>query len=169
MLSYFNITGGPTIEGTACNLSTSKHMVADEHDMATGRIEDFPGIEPDKDFILGPAEPDMDHCFIVDPGHTDIPLDTRQGPLQRLVSLFHPKTKIHLETFSTEPAFQFYTGKHVDVPATGDTPAFGKRSGLCIEPSRYVNAVNVPEWRGQVLLRCGQIYGAKTVYKAWKS
>ena len=167
--SYFNVTGGPTIEGTECNLCSSKYMVVDETDIPTGKIADFPSVEANKTFVLGATEPDIDHCFILDPERTEIPLDTRKERLQRIVSLFSPTSKTHLDVFSTEPAFQFYTGKYIDVPATKDTPAFGKRAGLCIEPSRYINAMNVPEWRDQVLLRRGQVWGAKNVYKAWKS
>jgi len=68
---------------------------------------------------------------------------------------------------STEPAFQFYTGKYIETPAVGDLPARGKRSGFCVEPSRFVNAANVPEWRHQMVLKKGEVYGARIVYRAW--
>jgi aldose 1-epimerase len=89
--------------------------------------------------------------------------------LEKQVSLYHANTGIHLDVSSTEPAFQFYTGKYIDVAATEHTPARGKRAGLCIEPSRYINAINVPKWRNQSLLKKGEIYGAKNVYRAWKA
>jgi aldose 1-epimerase len=163
------VTGGPTIEGTEVTLCTSKYQVTDESDIPTGPIEDFPGVEANKTFTLGAEKPDIDHCFIVDPTQSKVPLDTRKGPLHNIVSLYSPRSKIHFDVSSTEPAFQFYTGKYIDVPATKDTPAFCPRAGLCIEPSRYINAINVPELRDQVILRRGQIWGAKTVYKIWKS
>ena len=144
-------------------------MVTDKDDIPTGAIEAFPGVKANTDIELGPEEPDIDHCFILDPKQTKVPLDTRREPLRRLVSLFSSKTNIHFEVYSTEPAFQFYTGKYIDVAATDDSPAYGPRSGICIEPQRYINAVNVPEWRDQVMLRKGQVWGAKTVYKAWQS
>jgi len=37
-----------------------------------------------------------------------------------------------------------------------------------VEPSRYVNAINVPEWRNQVVLKKGQVYGAQIVYRGWE-
>ena len=111
----------------------------------------------------------MDDCFILDDSTaSSVPLDTRAQPLTRLVAAHHPATGIHLEVYSTEPAFQFYTGKYIDVPAVGGAPARAERSGFCVEPSRYVNALNVPEWKGQTLLKKGQTYGARIVYKAWK-
>jgi aldose 1-epimerase len=144
-------------------------MVVDDVDIPTGSIEDFPGVEANKKFVLGPREPDIDHCFVMNTDSSTIPLDSRKKPLEKLASFAHPTTKLHLEFFSTEPAFQFYTGKYIDAAAAGDTPARGPRSGFCMEASRYINAINVPEWRNQVLLKRGEIWGAKTVYKAWKA
>lgn len=72
-----------------------------------------------------------------------------------------------MEVLSTEPAFQFYTGKHIDVPASEGVPARVSRAGFCVEPSRYVNAVNVEEWRGQVVVKKGEVYGSRVVFKAW--
>lgn len=144
-------------------------MEVDENDIPTGTVGEFPGVEANKSFVLGATEPDIDHCFILDPIKQNVPIDTRDSILQKLISLHHPGSGIHLEVFSTEPAFQFYTGKYIDVAATEHTPARGKRAGMCIEPSRYINAINVPDWRAQVLLKKDSIYGAKTVYKAWKA
>lgn len=97
-----------------------------------------------------------------------IPLDTRSLPLRRLAQFNHSSTGLHLEVHSTEPAFQFYTGKYIDIPSIDGRPAQTEGSGFCVEPSRYVNAINEPEWRNQVLLKKGQIFGCTTVYKAWK-
>lgn len=135
----------------------------------TGAIEDFPGIEAGKPFVLGPVEPDIDHCFVVDAPTPDFPLDTRQGQLKPLISISHPRTHLHLDVFSTEPSFQFYTGKHIKAAATAETPARGSRAGFCVEAARFINAVNVPEWRNQVVLKRGSVWGAKTVHKAWKA
>ena len=96
-----------------------------------------------------------------------MPIDTRSLPLQKLAAFYHPERKIHLEVHSTEPAFQFYTGKYIDVPAVGDLPARRARSGFCVEPSRYVNAINVPEYKPMMVLKKGEKYGAKIVYRGW--
>lgn len=96
-----------------------------------------------------------------------IPLDTRSSPLTKLVTAFHPSTGIHFEVLSTEPAFQFYTGKYIDVPAVEGVEKRSARSGFCVEPSRYVNAINVDEWKGQVVLKKGETYGSRIVYRGW--
>jgi aldose 1-epimerase len=165
---YFNLTGRPTIEGTEVSLCTADYLPVDDGIPTTVSTSLFPGLTANKTFILGAVEPDIDDCFIVDPSTaSSVPLDTRSLPLTKLVAAYHPESKIHLEVFSTEPAFQFYTGKYVDVAAVNGLPARGARAGFCVEPSRFVNAINVPEWKEQVLLKKGEVYGSRVVYKGW--
>lgn len=73
-----------------------------------------------------------------------------------------------------QPSYQFYTGIFVNVPeitsATGEkVPARNPFAGFCVEPSRYVNAVNVPEWKEQVVLKKGEVYGSRIVYRGWSN
>ncbi|KAF2501422.1 galactose mutarotase-like protein [Lophium mytilinum] len=166
--SYFNLTQGASIAGTEVTLSTSKHQVLDSTGIPTGPIEDYPGVTAGKTFTLGEDKPDIDDCFIVNAEPSSIPVDTRGLPIKTLAAFYHPASKLHLEVLSTEPAFQFYTGKYIDVPAVEGAPARGPRSGFCVEPSRYVNAVNIPEYQGMVLLRKGEKYGSKIVYRGWE-
>ncbi|KAI1634540.1 aldose-1-epimerase [Biscogniauxia mediterranea] len=166
--SYFNLTGGPTIEGTTVQLCTRSYLPVDSTGIPVGGpAAAYPGVATDAPFVLGAAEPDIDDCFVVDPD-PDVPIDTRSRPLVRLAAASHAGSGVHLEVWSTEPAFQFYTGKYIDVPAVEGAPARGPRSAFCVEPSRFVNAPNVDAWRPQVLLRKGDKYGARTVYKAWR-
>ncbi|KAF2723389.1 aldose 1-epimerase [Polychaeton citri CBS 116435] len=166
--SYFNISDGPTIEGTKATLVTNKHLPVDDNQIPTGSIKPYPEFEANKEFTFTADSPSPDHCFIVDEDASNIPLDTRGRELKKLCSFYHPSTKIHLEALSTEPAFQFYAGLHIDVPATDGAPALGSRAGFCIEASRYVNAINNDAWRNQVVLKKGQVWGARTTYRAWK-
>lgn len=109
----------------------------------------------------------------MNPDPASIPLDTRPLPMKLLTTLYHPDTGLHLEIESTEPAFQFYTGRFVNVPEceTRDgqkVAARGKRSGLCVEPSRYVDCVGREEWRGMCKLKKGEVWGSRSLYRAWK-
>jgi len=167
--SYFNLTGKPSIAGTEITLITNKYQVVDDGGIPTGPIENYPGISSGKSFTLGEKEPDVDDCFVANTDGSNIPIDTRSSPLQKLVSAYHPESKIHLEVHSTEPGFQFYTGKYIDVPAVDGLPARGPRSGFCVEPSRYVNAINVPEYKSMMVLKKGEKYGAKIVYRGWSA
>ena len=163
------MSGTNSIAGTEATLITNQYLPLDSSSIPEGHITSYPGVEAEKTFTLGKDEPNIDDCFIVNTDPSSVPVDTRSLPLKRLVKLYHPDTSLHFEVHSTEPAFQFYTGKGVDVPAVEGAPARGARSGICIEPSRYVNAPNEDAWRGMCLLKQGQKWGQKTVYKAWKA
>jgi aldose 1-epimerase len=129
-----------------------------------------PDITANKSFTLGKASPKVNECFIVTQPSERIPLDTRSSPLRLLITAYHPDTNIHLQVLSTEPAFQLYTGDYIDVKEVHGEDGIrkrGPRSGFCVEPGRYVNAVNVPGWREQVLLRKGEVFGSWIVYRGW--
>ncbi|KAF9872839.1 aldose 1-epimerase [Colletotrichum karsti] len=164
--SYFNLTGDETFAGTIATLATNAHLPR-ENGIPTGGPVPFPGIEGGKPFELGVDGPAVDDCFVVNENPGSVPVDTRKEPLRLHVHAKHPKNGVNLEVLSTEPAFQFYTGEGIDVPAVEGAPARGKRSGFCVEPSRWVNAINVDEWKGQMLLKKGETYGTRIVYKAW--
>jgi aldose 1-epimerase len=166
--SYFNLSGDPTIAGTIAELCTDKYLPIDSTGIPHGTIETFDRAKVTSPFTLAATEPDIDDCFIVETDPSKVPIDTRPLPLNRLAAFSHPKTRLHLEVYSTEPAFQFYTGRFLDVPELPGAPARGRSAGFCVEPSRYVNAPNVPEWRDMTLLKKGQTWGSKIVYHAWK-
>jgi aldose 1-epimerase len=166
--SYFNITGGATIEGTEATLMTDQYQEVDDTDIPTGKIKSFPGVEANKSFTLGAVDPDIDHCFVINTDPSSVPLDTRKETPRKLCAFYHPTTKLHFEVHSTEPAFQFYTGKYIDIPAVDGAPARGTRAGFCVEPSRYIDAANNDKWKSMVLLKKGQTYGSKIIYRGWK-
>lgn len=149
-------------------LSTNSYLPVDPRGIPTAGPAPFPEVTANQAFTLGPVTPDIDDCFIANPDPKSVPLDTRGLPLGLHLAAHHPKTGIHLEVHSTEPAFQFYTGRHINVPAVEGAPARGKRSGFCVEPSRWVNAINVPEWKDMMVLKKGEKYGCRIVYKVWK-
>ena len=164
--SYFNLSDEPSIDGTNVTLVTNKQLPIDASSIPTGGPVPYP-IDTSKPFTLTATKPDVDHCFITTTDPASVPIDTRRQPLLRALSAHHSKTGIHLEVLSTEPSFQFYTGHFTNVPAVDGAPARGSRSGFCCEPGRFVNACNVPEWRDMTVLRKGETYGARIVYRAW--
>jgi aldose 1-epimerase len=167
MSRYFNLSGAATITGTVVELATNLYLPVDDGGIPTGGPVPYPGIEANKVFTLTASEPDIDDHFIMNQQSSSIPIDTRSEPLKKLVKGYHPETGIHLEVLSTEPSFQFYTGKYIDVPAVDGVPARGPRAAFCVEPHRYVNAANVEEWKSQVLLKKGKVYGSRIVYRGW--
>ena len=172
--SYFSLNpAADTTAGTKVTLGTNQYLELDDHQIPTGRIIPHPSApgEPMTPFTLTATAPSFDHCFVFDPPEI-IPLDTRPLPLRMQVRLEHPDTKLHLEVWSSEPAFQFYTGEGIDVPELedgkgGKVKGMGARKGCAVEPSRYVAAV-WEEGRGMCRLIKGDRWGARSRYVAWK-
>ncbi|KAI4122043.1 MAG: hypothetical protein LQ338_006028 [Usnochroma carphineum] len=174
--AYFQVNpGAPTIEGTIVTLGTDQYLELDQNQIPTGKITTFSSIPPaGTSFTLGATAPAIDDCFVIDTtAPTSCPLDTRNLPLRHVATISHPDTGLHLNIESTEPAFQFYTGDGLYIPEVETEkgvkiPSRGKRSGIAIEPSRYVDCAGREEWRGMCRLRRGEFWGAKSVYRAWK-
>ncbi|KAK9321811.1 galactose mutarotase-like domain-containing protein [Lipomyces orientalis] len=155
--SYFNIGDKPTIEGTEVTMTTNQSIEVTDTFVPTGRIVPHPLVPPDlSTFTFGAVEPDLDNAFVFSDADTSA-LDTRSFPLKTMASTYHPRTGLHLKGETTEPSFQLYTGKYTDV-----ADLYGARSGFCLESSRYLDAVNNPEWKGMVTIGKDQTYGALT-------
>ncbi|KAG6078581.1 hypothetical protein E4U30_005118 [Claviceps sp. LM220 group G6] len=165
--SYFNLSGDATIDGTVVKLSTNAQLPNDEQSIPTGPPVPHPDLDTTKPFTLTATGPKIDRCFtkVTDPASVSI--DTRDQPLTLDLTASHPKTGIHLEVWSTEPSYQFYTGDFTNVPAVDGVSAKGPRSAFCCEPGRWINAVNVPEWKSMVMVKKGEKFGSRIVYKAW--
>lgn len=166
--SSFTVSDGKDMAGTEATLYTNLHQVTDSADIPTGEIAAFPGVEAGKMFVLGTEEPKIDHCMVMNPDPASVLIDTRPLPMKKLCAFYHPNSRMHFEALSTEPAFQFYTGEYIDVKDVNGKQLHGKRAGFCVEASRYINAPNVEKWRGMVVLKKGEKWGSKTVYRGWK-
>ncbi|KAL4924678.1 aldose epimerase family protein [Aspergillus undulatus] len=168
--SYFNLSGSPTAsaaEGTTAKLSTRDYLPL-EQGIPLGHIIPH-SVDTTQPFEFGPNAAAFDDCFVVDRDLSSVSIDTRDKPLKLLAEFRHSGTRMNLQVHSTDPAFQFYTGAGINVQEAGsENPARGPWAGFCIEPSRYVNAVNEPEWRHTVVLKKGEKYGSRIVYKAWR-
>ncbi len=106
-------------------LSTQLYLPADEHNIPNGGPIPYPNQDVTSSFTLGHKQPVFNDCFVQNPAPASIPLDTRSEPLKRHLHAFHPTSRLHLEVYSTEPAFQVYTSEYNDVPAVGGAPARG--------------------------------------------
>jgi aldose 1-epimerase len=91
-----------------------------------------------------------DHNFVVR-GEAD-----RLRPVARLDD---PKSGRVMTISSDQPGVQFYTGNFLDGSIRGKGGAtYVQHAGLCLETQKFPNAINIPAWRDQVILRPGQTY-----------
>ena len=151
--SYFNITGDANFDGTNISMLSNKYLEINQG-LPSGKIVTDNSFAPLEPFCL--TNRTFDDCFIVSPSIDSV--DTRAAQLKTLVEITHPKSPMKLSIASTEPSFQLYTGDGVN------TDGFGARCGFCVEPTRYVDAINSKEWRDQVILSKGEVYGSLTKY-----
>ena len=199
--SYFNLNPPSSsvpseasfLSHHTATLSTSTHLPLSSSNpgIPTGELSPHPAVpkEPRTPFYLtsptdaSSSSPDslvtIDDCFILPPySPQGIPIDTRSLPLRELATLRGDISKINLRVESTEPAFQFYTGAWIDVPAWAKGKGadgkeydggvgYGPGAGVCVEPSRWVDCVSRDEWRGMGLLKKGEVFGARIRYVAW--
>ena len=97
-----------------------------------------------------------DHNFVV----KGAPNEFR--PVARLKD---PKSGRVMTLSADQPGVQFYTGNFLDGSATGKRATYGQYAALCLETQKFPNAINIPAWQDQVILRPGQTYRHVMVHK----
>jgi len=77
----------------------------------------------------------------------------------------HPKSGRVLTLEADQPGIQFYSGKFLDGSLSGKGASFPQYAGFCLETQKFPNAINVPAWKDQVILRPGQLYRHVMVHR----
>lgn len=78
-----------------------------------------------------------------------------------------PKTGIKLKVSTNLPGFQFYTANNLGKsaqPNGKDGSRYEKRSGFCVEPQFYPNAINIDNFAEKGILKAGDEYSREIVY-----
>ena len=96
--------------------------------------------------------------------HTYI-LNKKEGELALAVVCESPKTGIVMETYTTEPGVQLYTGNWM----TGNFVAkngkrYPKRSAVCFETQHFPDSINKPEYPS-IVLKPEDTFTSETIYK----
>jgi aldose 1-epimerase len=97
-----------------------------------------------------------DHNFIVN----GVPNQLR--PVARLTD---PTSGRVMTVSADQPGVQFYTGNFLNGSAKGKGATYMQYAALCLETQKYPNAINVPDWQDQVILRPGQLYRHVMVHR----
>jgi aldose 1-epimerase len=87
------------------------------------------------------------------------------GQLRPVARLEDPTSGRVLTLSADQPGVQFYTGNFLDGTAKGKNATYVQHAGLCLETQAFPNAINVPAWRDQVILRPGQTYRHRMVHR----
>lgn len=154
---YFNL-GGPSCASVL------------EHELVLYSDERTPGVVPNGTIIpvggtpfdfrtkksLGRDLPERDGA---PPGYDDnFIVRPTKDPLFPVAELSDPVSGRSMHVSSNQPGVQLYSGNFLDGSLNGKGRRFTRHSAACLETQAFPNAVNVPEWRGQVVLEPGQTY-----------
>lgn len=168
--TYFNLTGGKRdVMGHQVQLNADKFVPVDKTLIPTGQLQDVKGTP--FDFLqlteIGARIDDpkdeqikfgggYDHCWVINKGADSLALTA---------TVYEPTSGRVLEAFTTEPGVQFYTGNFLNGSITGKNGVtYTKRSGFCLETEHFPDSPNQASFPS-VVLRPGEVYKTKTVYK----
>jgi len=96
-----------------------------------------------------------DHNFVV---------NGEPNQLRPVARLKDPRSGRVMMLAADQPGVQFYTGNFLDGSLTGKGATYVQHAALCLETQKFPNAINVPGWREQVILRPGQTYRHRMVH-----
>ncbi|MFM8271298.1 MAG: aldose epimerase family protein [Gemmata sp.] len=169
--SYFNLSGHSAgdIKSHEVQIAAKNYTPADETLIPSGKISPVAGTPFDftkakaigVDLVKAGGTPiGFDLNYVLDKGTTARP--------ELAARVTDPKSGRVLEVLSTEPGLQFYTGNFLDGTNKGKGGAvYNQYNGFCMEPQKFPNSINVPEWKDKsnVVLRPGETYKQTTVYQ----
>ena len=171
--TYFNLTGDAkhNILDHKLTLHSNRFLPVDAGLIPTGELRAVKGTPFDfsKPTAIGARINDpndeqiklgggYDHCWVLNkPAGND--------SLTLAATAFDPTSGRVLEVLTTQPAVQFYTGNFLNGGIKGKSGInYQKRCAFCLETQHYPDSPNQPKFPN-VVLRPGQTYRSKTVYR----
>lgn len=77
----------------------------------------------------------------------------------------HPKTGRVMVLEADKPGVQFYAGIFLDGTITGKGMTYPQYGALCLETQAFPNAIDVPAWKDQVILKPGDKYTHHMIHR----
>ncbi|MCL1942957.1 MAG: galactose mutarotase [Candidatus Azobacteroides sp.] len=169
--SYFNLSGAgdPFIGDHLLTIHADTYLPTDDTAIPYGKPEKVEGTPMDfrTPHEIGARIDENFQQLIYGNGydHTYVLNKEKDAGFSFCAKVVSPKTGIVMETYTTEPGVQLYTGNGM----TGGFPAKGgkhypKRSAFCLETQHFPDSINKPEYPG-VVLRPGEKFTSQTTYK----
>ena len=169
--SFFNLSGAgdPTICDHLLLIDADYYLPTDETAIPYGPKEKVEGTPMDfrtfhtvgerinNDFEQLRFGKWYDHTYIIN--------NEDNRDLSFCARLISPKTGIIMDTFTSEPGVQLYTGNWMTGHLAGKHGnLYPRRSALCLETQHFPDSPNKPEYPS-VTLRPGEVYESQTSYK----
>lgn len=168
--SYFNLAGHNSgdVLNHMVSINADKFTVNNYKSIPTGEIRCVDGTPMDfRKFTRVGENIDSDYEQIVLGNGFDhnYVLNKSGHVLEKAAEIIEEESGRKLEVFTTMPGMQFYSANFLDGTDIGKgKTAYERRAGLCFETQYAPNAINMPQFKS-TLLKAGEEYKEKTVYK----
>jgi len=165
--TYWNLTDGgkSQILDHVLTVNSDSFTPVDDGLIPTGEIDPVEGTPLDfrepkpigRDLTSMSNDPSgYDHNFV---------LRSQDGSLQCAANLYDPSSGRRMETWTTEPGVQVYSGNFLDGSIVGKGGTiYGQYHALCLETQHFPDSVNKPHFPSMVL-RPGNTYRQTTEYR----
>ena len=168
--SYFNLAGHDTESHYEHQLMINADAftpVSDEGAIPTGEIRPVTGTPMDFTMptLIGLRIEDDDEQLNYGAGydHNWVLNKQEAGELSLAARAYDAGTGRVMETYTTEPGVQFYSGNYLEgFTGEGGTP-YRRRCAFCLETQHFPDSPNHPEFPSTVL-RPGETYASTTLY-----
>jgi aldose 1-epimerase len=168
--TYFNLTGDTKrdILSHELEIAADRFLPVDKTLIPTGELKSVSDTPFDftKPTVIGSRIKDdyaqlkigggYDHCWVF--------TDTSRT-LKKAATVYEPTSGRVMETYTTEPGVQFYTGNFLkDKPLGKKGIGYKPQWGFCLETQHFPDSPNHPSFPS-VVLNPGGTYKTETVYK----
>ena len=168
--TFFNLSGAgdPSIDDHLLLINADYYLPTDNTAIPYGPKEKVEGTPMDfRTFheIGGRINDDFEQLrFGKGYDHTYV-LNKEANELSICARCFAPKTGIIMDTFTTEPGVQLYTGNWLTDSLIGKNgKQYPARSAFCLETQHFPDSPNKPEYPSTTL-RPGEVFKSDTAYR----
>jgi aldose 1-epimerase len=85
--------------------------------------------------------------------------------LRSVAKLRDPKSGRVLTLEANQPGVQVYSGNFLDGSIHAKGTSYGQYGAICLETQKFPNAINVPAWHDQAILKPGETYRHVMVHR----